>query len=80
MAYLSWRFVEQPFRDIKKISRKSITLKQNVIKNQTLRMKDIIMKRPGMGLIGQEVKKVIGKKFKKNFKKNHQIKYKDMYL
>ena len=26
LAYLSWRFVEQPFRDIKKISRKSIFL------------------------------------------------------
>ena len=72
--------IQKEEKSIRKISRKSITLKQNVIKNQTLRMKDIIMKRPGIGLIGQEIKNVIGKKFKKNFKKNYQIKYKDMYL
>ena len=72
--------IQKEEKNIRKISRKSITLKKDVLKNQILRMKDIIMKRPGIGLIGQELKKVIGKKFKKNLKKDYQIKYKDMYL
>ena len=36
------------------------------------------MKRPGTGLNGHQLSRVLGKKLKFNIKKNHQIKIKDL--
>ena len=65
-------------KSIRKISRKSITAKGNLSKNSRIRLKDIIMKRPGTGLNGHQLSRVLGKKLKFNIKKNHQIKIKDL--
>ena len=64
--------------EMKKISRKSITLKKAMKINQIVREKDIIMKRPGTGINGQKRHLVIGKKLKKNLNKDHQINFQDI--
>ena len=63
---------------IRKISRKSITLKKNLLKGQIITSKDIIMKRPGLGLLGEEVNKVLGKKINKNLLIDYQLKKTDL--
>ena len=57
-------------KSIRKISRKSITAKGNLSKNSRIRLKDIIMKRPGTGLNGHQLSRVLGKKLKFNIKKS----------
>ena len=42
-------------------------------RGQKIKKNDIIMKRPGIGLNGQKINMVIGKKLRKNFSKDHQI-------
>ena len=64
---------------VRRMSRKSITLKNGMKKNTILKLKDIIMKRPGIGLNGQFVYKIIGKKVKKNLSEGYQIKKQDLY-
>ncbi len=71
--------VQPEEKSIRKISRKSITLKKNMKKNSKISLKDIQMKRPGTGIIGQGLDLVLGKKLKFNLKKDHQIKKKDLY-
>ena len=60
-------------REMRMISRKSITLKRVMKKNQKITEGDIVMKRPGVGLNGQKINLVLGKKTKKNLPKDHQI-------
>ena len=64
---------------MKKISTKSITLKNNLKKGQKIKIENIIMKRPGLYLNGFHIKKILGKKIKKNLHKDYQIKLKDIY-
>ncbi len=64
-------------KSIRKISRKSITLKNNLSKGSKISIEDIIMKRPGTGLIGQNLERVLGKRLKKDYKKDYQLKEKD---
>ena len=66
-------------REMRKISRKSITLNKSMKRNQVIKMKDIIMKRPGIGLNGQKINLVVGKKLRINLSKNHQIKLKELF-
>jgi len=65
--------------EMRKISRKSITLNRSMKTNEKIREKDIIMKRPGTGLNGQKEHLVIGKRLKKNLSKEHQLRLKDLY-
>jgi len=37
------------------------------------------MKRPGIGLNGQKINLVVGKKLRINLSKNHQIKLKELF-
>ena len=48
------------------------------MKGQVITSKDIIMKRPGLGLLGEEVNKVLGKKTKKNLLIDYQLKKTDL--
>ena len=61
-----------------KFARKSITLKHNLKRGDSIKESDIIMKRPGTGLNGQKVREIIGKKVKKNLSKDYQIKKQDL--
>ena len=65
--------------EMKKISSKSVTLNRDIKKKKILKYQDIIMKRPGSGLNGFELKKIIGKRLKRNIKKNTQLKLKDFF-
>ncbi len=67
-------------KEMKKISSKSVTLKNDMKKNEILTYKNIIMKRPGLGISGFEIKKIIGKKVRKNIKKETQISLKDFFI
>lgn len=61
-----------------KVSRKSLTLVKKVKKNQKIKKDDISLKRPGIGLSGHFLKKILNKKYKKNFQINHQLKQSDI--
>lgn len=65
---------------MKKISSKSIAFRHNLSKNSIIKISDIIMKRPGYGLNGFFIKKILGKKLKKNIFKDQQPKLKNFYL
>ena len=65
-------------REMRRIGRKSITLKRSMKRGEIINEKDIIMKRPGTGLNGQKIYMIIKKKLKKNFKKDHQIRKQDI--
>ena len=64
--------------EMRKISRKSMTLNKDMKKGQVLKKKFINLKRPGIGLYHMELKNVIGLKLKKNLKKNYQFTFKDL--
>ena len=66
--------------EMKKISSKSITFKHNLSKNTKIKISDIIMKRPGYGLNGFSIKKILGKKLKRNVIKDQQPNLKNFYL
>ena len=63
--------------EMKKISSKSITLKKPLLKNTKIKLRDLIMKRPGTGLDGFKIKELLGKKIRKNFPENYQLTIKD---
>ena len=65
-------------KNMKQTSSKSITLKKNLKKGQKIKLADITMKRPGNGLKGILIPRIIGKKLKKNTKIDTQIKLKDL--
>jgi N,N'-diacetyllegionaminate synthase len=58
--------------EMKKISRKSITLNKDIKTGQILKKEFVNLKRPGTGLYYSELTKIIGKKVKKDLKKNYQ--------
>jgi sialic acid synthase SpsE len=64
--------------NMKQVSTKSITLVRNIYKGSKIRLDDICLKRPGDGLNGFFIKKIIGKRVAKSLKKNHQIIFKDL--
>ena len=74
------RAVNRYLTQMKKISSKSITFKHNLSKNTKIKISDIIMKRPGYGLNGFFIKKILGKKLKRNVIKDQQPNLKNFYL
>ncbi len=65
--------------EMRKISSKSITLNEDLKKNTKIKISHLIMKRPGQGLNGFYIKKILGKKLKNNFKKDYQLNMKDFF-
>ena len=59
----------------KKIVRKSIVAKKRIIKGQLFTLENLEFKRPGYGISPMKIKKILGKKSKKNFKKEDLIKF-----
>ena len=63
--------------NMRKIARKSITLKINLKKGQILKLKHICLKRPGNGIYYKNRTKIIGKKAKRNLYEDYQPKLTD---
>jgi|LUMT01.1.fsa_nt_gb sialic acid synthase SpsE len=66
--------------NMKKVSSKSITIVNSKKLNSVVKLSDIKMMRPGVGLNGSFVGKVIGKKYNKNIKKYTQLKISDLKI
>ena len=64
--------------EMKKISRKSLTLSKDIMMGDILKKEFINLKRPGTGLYYSELKKVIGRKLKRDLKENYQFIYRDL--
>jgi len=64
--------------EMKKISRKSLTLNCNIYKNEKIKRNHLSLKRPGTGLLFFNIKKVLGKCAKRDLKKNYQLKLNDL--
>tara|TARA_E500000178_G_scaffold344382_1_gene392551 strand:- start:58 stop:1068 length:1011 start_codon:yes stop_codon:yes gene_type:complete len=62
-----------------RVSRKSLTLIKNIKKKQVLKRNYLKLKRPGTGIYFNKINKLLGKKARKDFKKNYQIREKDFY-
>jgi len=62
----------------KKIFTKSIALKKDMKKNETIKKSDITFKKPGYGIKYNNVQKIIGKKLKKNTYSNRLLKWSDI--
>jgi N-acetylneuraminate synthase len=65
-------------RNIKN-NRKSIILEHSVFKGQKINQKIISIKRPGWGIEPKHFKKILGKKFKRNLKKDHVLVWSDIF-
>mgnify|MGYP003950628923 CR=1 FL=1 len=61
-----------------RVSRKSLTLNNSLKKGEAIKLKHLCLKRPGTGIFYSQINKIIGKKAKKNLKKNYQIKFRDV--
>ena len=59
--------------NIKKVVRKSLVTNKPISKGSRLRIRDIVFKRPGIGISPLDIKKVLGKKLKKKKEKNRVI-------
>jgi len=64
--------------EMRKISRKSMTLNEDIKIGEALKKDFINLKRPGTGLYYSELKNVIGKKVKRDLKKNYQFTHRDL--
>ena len=62
----------------KRIFTKSASLFKEKKKNEILIKKDILFKKPGYGIKYNELKRIIGKKFKINKKSNKLLKWSDL--
>jgi sialic acid synthase SpsE len=65
-------------RQMYNVSRKSIVLKYDMNMGDIIKLSDLELKRPGTGLMSKDIKFLIGKKLKKDLKKNHLISYEDL--
>ena len=59
--------------NIKRVARKSLVTNKPISKGSKLKRGDIVFKRPGIGISPLDIKKVLGKKLKKNKEKNRVI-------
>jgi N,N'-diacetyllegionaminate synthase len=59
------------------ISRKSIALSRDLSAGDIIMRDDLVMMRPGIGILSKEIQKVVGMKLKKNFKKNKILSWDD---
>ena len=64
--------------EMRKISRKSLTLNRNIRKNQKIKRNYLTLKRPGSGILFTNIKKILGKRAKRHLKKDYQPKLNDL--
>ena len=62
----------------RKFARRSLVIKCDIIKNTKIKKKHLICKRPGTGISPIDLKKILGKKVKRNLKEDHILKWTDI--
>ncbi len=65
-------------KEMRMVSRKSLTLINDIKKNQIIEKKHLALKRPGTGILFENINKVIGKIAKRNLKSDYQLKLRDL--
>ena len=65
-------------KNSRKFARRSLVAKNQIYKNQKIRRKDLICKRPGTGIQPEKINQIIGKKATRNLKEDHIITLKDI--
>mgnify|MGYP001223650553 CR=1 FL=1 len=60
------------------VSRKSVTLKNNLSRGDVISRNDIVMKRPGLKIQAKDIHKILGKKVYRDLKSNYQIEWNDI--
>jgi len=70
--------VQPEEEEMRKISRKSITLVRSIVAGDVIKDSDITLKRPGTGLMPNQINKLIGRRVKRNLDKDYQIQYQDL--
>ncbi len=70
--------VQKEELEMRKISRKSVYLKNDVSKNQYISENDVILQRPGFGINPMDFVKDIGKKYTRSKKKGELLKSEDI--
>ena len=60
------------------VSRKSITLRNNLNAGDIIKSSDLVLKRPGTGLMASELKNLIGKTITRDLEAEYQITYDDI--
>ncbi len=64
----------------RKKMRRSIFTSQSLKKNEKISLKKLLLRRPGEGIPPNKVSKILGKKVKKNIKKNSLLKLSDIII
>jgi N,N'-diacetyllegionaminate synthase len=64
-------------RSMRKTFQKSIYIKKNITKGDTLSLENLSFKKPDLGISASNYKKIIGKKILRNLKKDHKLSFKD---
>lgn len=72
------KIINSEILNVKNVAMKSCVAKKNLNKNKILKKSDVCFKRPGIGISPKNLMLYIGKKLKKNIKKDHVIFEKDI--
>ena len=62
----------------RKFARRSIVVKKFIKKNQSIKLADLICKRPGTGLEPSKINQIVGKKASRNLIEDHIITRRDI--
>ena len=81
-----WKIIKNPVNknDIRKYSKMKYIFEKGIVsadylsKGTILNKKNIAFKKPSNGIRALDYKKILGKKLRRNIKKNHKLKYKDL--
>lgn len=71
------KFIHKNEWFIRKWAHRSIVTIEDVKKNQIVNLKNVWSKRPGIGIPSKHIPKILGKKFKRDIKKNEILSWKD---
>ena len=70
--------IHQDEKIIRAWAHRSVVVTKDLAKGSIIKYHDIVTKRPGIGIPSLQYKKVLGKKLKKNLKKNTLVKWEDL--
>lgn len=74
----SIKAIQSEEKEMRLISRKSITLKKSLKEGHKIRESDLTLKRPGTGLMPREIKNLVGRVVNRDLLENYQIKVDDL--